>query len=109
MEHIETIVLAYVDEKPVACGGFKVYENETVEIKRMYVEPEHRGRGIASQILLELEKWAIELGYTRSILETGRKQGEAIGLYGKRGYQQIENYGQYRGQANSVCFEKKLQ
>lgn len=109
MESTESVVLAYLDQLPVACGGFKVHDDETVEIKRMYVKPAYRGRGIASRILLELESWAIELGYSRSLLETGTKQAEAIGLYQKNGYRQIENYGPYREQPGSVCFEKKLQ
>lgn len=109
MESTESVVLAYLDQLPVACGGFKVHDDETVEIKRMYVKPAYRGRGIASRILVELEGWAMELGYARSILETGEKQAEAIGLYQKNGYRQIENYGPYREQPGSVCFEKKLQ
>lgn len=109
MESTESVVLAYIDQFPVACGGFKVHDDETVEIKRMYVKPAYRGRGIASRILVELEGWAMELGYSRSLLETGKKQAEAIGLYQKNGYRQIENFGPYREQPGSVCFEKKLQ
>lgn len=108
MDFIETIVLAYVDQIPVGCGGFKKYNDETVEIKRMYVKPEYRGKGIASKILQELENWAIEFGYIKSILETGKKQEEAISLYQKKGYELIENYGQYKDMPTSVCFEKQL-
>jgi GNAT superfamily N-acetyltransferase len=80
----------------------------TVEIKRMFVRPKQCGKGLASSVLRELESWAQELGYTHAILETGRKQAEAIGLYQKYGYKRIENYGQYQGMANSVCFGKNL-
>jgi putative acetyltransferase len=108
VDALDTIVLAYLDNKPVACGCFKVFEKETVEIKRMVVKPEFRGRGIAKMILLELEKWAIEQGYFKSVLETGIGQSEAIRLYARLGYDTIENYGQYKGNRNSICMSKEL-
>jgi GNAT superfamily N-acetyltransferase len=74
----------------------------------MYVLPEQRGKGIAHQILNELEKWAKELGYADCILETGKKQIEAIGLYQKAGYLIIRNYGQYQGVEYSVCMQKSI-
>jgi GNAT superfamily N-acetyltransferase len=79
-----------------------------MEIKRMYTSPESRKMGIASRVLSELEKWAFELSYGKCILETGKRQTEAIGLYIKTRYTRIPNYGQYAGVENSVCFEKKL-
>lgn len=74
----------------------------------MYVQPEHRGAGIAKRILAELEAWAFELGFFKAILETGKGQPEALGLYEKCGYNRIENYDQYAGMKNSVCFNKEL-
>jgi GNAT superfamily N-acetyltransferase len=74
----------------------------------MYTLPGKRGRGIASRILNELEKWAAELSYNKCILETGNRQPEAIMLYQKNGYNRIPNYGQYQGIENSVCFEKEI-
>jgi len=79
-----------------------------MEVKRMYTLPESRGKGISSKVLGELEKWATELSCKKCILETGKKQPEAIGLYKKNGYEVIPNYGQYAGIENSVCFEKDL-
>ncbi len=79
-----------------------------MEIKRMFTLPEARGIGIASLILAALESWAAELDFSKCILETGFKQPEAIALYEKNGYSRIENYGQYAGVENSLCFEKKL-
>jgi GNAT superfamily N-acetyltransferase len=108
VELIEAVVLAYVGPDPIACGGYKKYDNDSVEIKRMYVKPEYRGRGIASKVLLELENWANEIGYSVAILETGSKQQEAISLYRKEGYEQIENYGQYEELPYSVCFKMNL-
>jgi GNAT superfamily N-acetyltransferase len=74
----------------------------------MYVSPQNRKKGIASMILSELEKWASELSASKCILETGKRQYEAVGLYKKSGYQLIPNYGQYAGVENSLCFEKDL-
>ncbi len=79
-----------------------------MEIKRMYTVVERRGKGIASEVLRELEIWAAELSCHTCILETGRRQPEAIALYEKSGYTQIPNYGQYAGVENSVCFQKKI-
>lgn len=75
----------------------------------MYVSPESRGKGVATKILSELERWAAEQGFVKCILETGKKQAEAIGLYQKNGYASIPNYGQYAEVESSVCFEKKVQ
>lgn len=105
---INYVVLAYDNETAVGCGAIKEYQSDIMEIKRMFVPQQNRGKGIATFVLTELEKWAFELGYWKCILETGYKQSEAIFLYRKCGYQVIPNYGQYEGVTNSVCFEKIL-
>jgi len=107
-DSIRNVIVCYFHEKPVGIGAFKQYEPGKAEIKRMFVLPEFRGKGIAFQILQELEKWAAELDYTESILETGKKQPEAIALYEKSGYKIISNYGQYENVENSVCMSKKI-
>lgn len=108
IDKIRHVVLAYDNDKPVGCGAIKEFDPTAMEIKRMYTLPEARKKGIASSILSELEKWSDELSYRRCVLETGRKQPEAIALYEKSGYKRIENYGQYAGIENSLCFEKRL-
>jgi GNAT superfamily N-acetyltransferase len=108
ISNIRYVVLASEDERPSGCGAIKEFVPGTMEIKRMYVKPEFRRKGIAAAILTELENWARELSCTKCILETGRRQPEAIGLYKKAGYKSIPNYGQYDGVENSVCFEKDL-
>ena len=108
IDRIKHVVLAYEDGIPMGCGAIKEYAPETAEIKRMYVPPEGRKKGIASAVLSELEKWAAELSYRHCILETGKRQPEAIGLYRKNGYAMIPNYGQYADTENSVCFAKEL-
>jgi len=106
---IKNVVVYYENEKPLGCGAFKSYDTETVEIKRMYTQPQARGKGIASKILAELEKWAAELGYKAAVLETGNMQIEAINLYQKLQYQIIPNYGQYANVENSVCMKKQIE
>jgi GNAT superfamily N-acetyltransferase len=108
IDKIKHAVLFYQNNTPIACGAIKEYDSNSVEIKRMYTVPEFRGKGIASLVLSELETWAAELGYKRCVLETGKKQPEAISLYTKNGYRLISNYGQYAGIENSICFEKIL-
>ena len=105
---LNQVLIAYENNLPVGCGAFRTYTENTVEIKRMYVPELNRNKGIASKILDELEAWAKELGNTKCILETGIIQVEAIGLYLKNGYEKIENYGNYKGVANSICFEKTI-
>ena len=108
IQNLHNVILCYIDDKPVGCGAFKEYEQTAVEIKRMFVEPAFRGRGIGLGILNELELWAAELNYAACILETGKKQPEAIHLYQKAGYAIIKNYGQYENVENSVCMKKDL-
>lgn len=105
---IKHVVVAYENGMPVGCGAVKAYAVDTIEVKRMFVPVNKRGHGIASKILNELESWSNELNYQRCILETGKKQPEAIALYLKSGYKIIPNFGQYEHVENSVCFEKEL-
>ncbi|MDR2229636.1 MAG: GNAT family N-acetyltransferase [Flavobacteriaceae bacterium] len=105
---IQNVIVAYSDKIPVGCGAIKIYDNNTMEVKRMFVLKEQRGKKIAGTILNNLEQWAKELSYNKCILETGDKMPEAIGLYRKSGYKQIPNYGQYENVESSLCFEKIL-
>jgi len=107
-DDIKHVVVFYENEEAAGCGAFKLFSPGIVEIKRMYVRPESRKKGIASKILTELEQWAASYAYTECILETGKKQPEAIALYVKSGYHQIPNYGQYANVENSVCMRKVL-
>jgi GNAT superfamily N-acetyltransferase len=109
IDHIKHVVVAYVNNEAVGCGAIKAYMPDAVEVKRMYVQPGKRGQGIASTLLKALEAWTVELRYTKCVLETGKKQPEAIGLYHKNGYTVIPNYGQYENVENSVCFEKIME
>lgn len=108
IDAIKHVVVAYDGRTPIGCGAIKPFSADAMEVKRMYVLPAARKKGIATAILSELETWAGELLYRSCILETGKKQPEAIRLYVKNGYVRIANYGQYTGVANSLCFEKKI-
>jgi putative acetyltransferase len=108
IQQLQHVVVCFVNDEPVGCGAFKPFEEDKVEVKRMFVMPQLRGRGIGLQVLQELERWAVELGYKACVLETGKKQPEAISLYTKAGYHIIPNYGQYANVENSVCMMKQL-
>ena len=108
IESLKNVIVAYVNSEPVGCGAFKKFDDNRVEIKRMYTSSEHRGIGVASKILKELESWSQEMSYSTSILETGKRQIEAVQFYKKNNYKIITNYGQYLGKDNSLCFEKEL-
>jgi putative acetyltransferase len=108
LDGIKYVILAKIGEETVGCGAIKRFDAESMEVKRMFVLTAHRGKGIAKGILRELENWASELGFKRCVLETGKRQTEAIALYFSCGYQVMPNYGQYIGMENSVCFEKQL-
>ena len=105
---LKNCIVIFEDETAVACGSIKAFDEQSMEIKRMFTLREMRGKGIASKILNQLENWTKELGFSKTILETGIKQTEAIALYEKCGYKIIPNYGQYSGIENSVCYEKSL-
>lgn len=108
IDHIQHVVVAYLNDEAVGCGAFKPYADSLVEIKRMFVRPALRGQRIAQQVLTELETWAAELNVSGFVLETGKRQPEAIRLYQRCGYEIIPNYGQYAGVENSVCMQKLI-
>lgn len=108
IDNIRYALVAWLDKQPVGIGALRQYGSDSMEIKRMFVLPSCRRKGIAKEILGALEAWAGELGFTNCILETGKKQPEAIQLYRKAGYTIIPNYGQYEHVENSVCMAKQI-
>ncbi|WP_298486480.1 GNAT family N-acetyltransferase [uncultured Maribacter sp.] len=108
IQSLKYVLVVYVNDIPVGCGAIKLLNTSSMEIKRMYVSPKTRGKGIATRILKELESWTKELNYTSCILETGIRQTEAVALYKKCNYNIIPNYGQYIGVKNSLCFKKEV-
>jgi len=108
LDNIKYVLVAYDQGLPIACGAIKEYDQDTMEIKRMFVRPNYRNQGLASLILKSLEQWCLELHYTKCMLETGINQPEAIRLYEKNNYTKIPNYGPYINVENSFCFLKVL-
>ena len=101
-------VVGYLDTDAVAMGGVRRIDDDTVEIKRMYVVPEQRGRGLSRVVLAHLESLARELGATRILLETGQKQPEAMRLYETAGYERVPGFGHYKCEPDSVSYGKSV-
>jgi GNAT superfamily N-acetyltransferase len=109
-------LIAYdASDRPVATGGWRSQdkndegnEDGDAELKRMYVVPDMRGRGLARRILTALEEDARAAGRVRMVLETGDKQPEAIGLYMATGYEPCAKFGYYRCYEDSRCYAKTL-
>lgn len=107
IDGLQHCLVAYDGENPVGCGAIRFFDDDTMEIKRMFVKPGYRRNGIGSKILAELESWTRELGKKYTILETGKRQDEAVSLYEKT-YSKIPNFGQYQTAENSLCYKKEL-
>jgi GNAT superfamily N-acetyltransferase len=101
-------VIVFDGDDPVACGAIRRHDAESAEIKRMWVRPGARGRGLARLVLRELEATAAARGYRALVLETGLRQPEAIALYESHGYTTVPNFGFYKESALSVCYRKEL-
>jgi GNAT superfamily N-acetyltransferase len=101
-------LVGYIDDLPVACGGYRMLETGVAEIRQMFVVPEHRGKGFARDLLDVLETFAIKSRYRIARLETGTLQPDAIHLYSKARYRTIDKYGPHRDNPRSICFEKAL-
>ena len=112
-EHLEPgkgdFLVARVDGAAVGCGAFRLLDPQTAEVKRMYVEPGHRGQGVGRAVLAQLEQMAATAGARRLVLETGVHQAEAIALYRSAGYVPVECWGEYAAAVTSRCFEKRLE
>ena len=98
-----------VDGTPAGCGGLKLFGAEYGEVKRMYVRPAFRGQGLARLLLDHLADYARSHGIAVLRLETGIHQHAAIGLYERAGFRRIPPFGEYRDEAVSRCYEKRIQ
>lgn len=102
------MLLASLAGEAVGCAGVRRIDDATAELKRMYVRPQARGRGIAKQLLAACEREARALGYGQLWLETGTMQPEAVTLYLTSGYEPIPAFGQYAGQSLSIHLGRAL-
>jgi ribosomal protein S18 acetylase RimI-like enzyme len=101
-------LLAWLDGALVGCGGLRPLGPDVGEVKRMYVRPAARGRGVARRLLAALEAAAAAQGFRAVRLETGKGLQAAIRLYDSAGYAPIACFGEYAGDPYSVCYEKRL-
>jgi putative acetyltransferase len=101
-------LVGVVGGRAVACAAWQALADGLAELKRMYVRPAFRGRGIARQLIVAIEEEALAAGRPVIRLHTGDYLSAAIALYQSSGYHQIPAYGPYVGDPYSVCFEKRL-
>lgn len=117
-EHVALTLLLVLDGEPVGCGSLRDLGPEpgadpehapgTGEVKRVYVVPQVRGRGLSRTLMRALEDRAVGLGWTRLVLETGLQQPDALGLYLSLGYRPVERYGEWADVLDSRCLAKGL-
>ena len=107
-ESISDVLIAYADGKAAGCAGLKKYSDQDVEIKRVWVEPEWRGKHIATQLMDRIEDKARQMGFKRAILQTRPVMPDAVGLYENRGYVLIENYPPYDKLEGAICMALDL-
>lgn len=107
-ESISDVLLAYMDGVAVGCAGLKKYNDSDVEIKRVWVEPDYRGRHIATELMDRIEDKAREMGFKRAVLQTRPIMEDAVGLYEKRGYELIGNYPPYDKFEGAICMALNL-
>ena len=107
-EYVSDVIIASVNGTAVGCAGLKPYSESDAEIKRVWVEPNYRRNHIADELMNQIERKAMERGFQRIILQTRPIMKDAVGLYLKRGYCQIENYPPYDQLDGAVCFAKVL-
>ena len=108
LDEIREAIVVYDNGKPVGGGAIRRYDDENVELKRVFVHNEYQGQGIGSRLVSLLIEWAAQLGYRRMILETGELLAESCAVYKKLGFAVIPNYGPYADMPESLCMAKDI-
>ena len=108
LDEIQEAIVVYENNQAIGGGAIRRYDDENIELKRVFVHPEYQGRGIGSKLVSLLIEWARELGYQRIILETGELLAESCAVYKKLGFEVIPNYGPYANMPESLCMAKDL-
>lgn len=108
LDKIKEAIVVYDENTLVGAGSIRKYDIQNVELKRIYISPLFRGRGIGTELVSRLMEWAKELGYQRMILETGERLTESCALYKKLGFEIIPNYGPYENMKESLCMARDL-
>ncbi len=106
LNDIHDVIVLYEDELPIGCASFKKYDNDSAEVKRVFIKAEYRGQGISHRLMNLLEELGKSKGYKYFILESGEPLVSAMALYRKIGYKVIPNYGQYKDMPDSICMKK---
>lgn len=106
--NIHDVIVVYKDEKTIGCGAYKLYDGETIEIKRVYVDESMRGIGVGKELIRRLESYARIAGFRYAVLETDEIMTRAVEFYRKYGYKIIPNYGSHADKSGCVCMSKKL-
>lgn len=108
LDEIREAIVVYEDNKAVGGGAIRRYDDENIELKRVFVHPEYQGQGVGSRLVSLLIEWGGELGYKRMILETGELLAESCAVYKKLGFKVIPNYGPYADMPESLCMAMDL-
>ncbi len=108
LDEIKEAIVVREDDKLIGGGAIRRYDDENIELKRVFVHVEYQGQGIGSRLVSLLIEWAVELGYKRMILETGELLAESCAVYKKLGFKVIPNYGPYVDMPESLCMAKDL-
>ncbi|MGN0353848.1 MAG: GNAT family N-acetyltransferase [Muricoprocola sp.] len=108
LDKIKEAIVVYDEKTLVGAGSLRKYNAQDVELKRIYISPSYRGKGIGTELVSQLMEWAKELGYQRMILETGERLKESCALYKKLGFEIIPNYGPYENMKESLCMARDL-
>ena len=107
-ENMTALAVAYENDTPIACGAWKRIDATTAELKRLYVLPQFRRKGVARSLIASLEADAAAAGIRRMILETAVDTADSHRLYLSAGYRIMDYYGSPAGAENCLCFHKKL-
>lgn len=102
------VIILLDSNKPVACASYRPYNDDDVEFKRVYVKKEYRKRGIAFNLIRQLEKHAVENDFRHSYIVTGKNNSAAIRLYEKLHYRQISKFGQFKDDESVICMKKEF-
>jgi len=107
-DDLDFAFVGYLERLPVTCAGLKSYGSDRYELKRMFTLPEKRRNGYSKMMLNHLVDFAKSNDKVALVLETGKRQAEAIALYESYGFTRVVNFGPYAGVENSCCFELEV-
>lgn len=108
LDTLDYVIIAYDGQQAVGCAALRKYSETEIEVKRVFVKETYRGQGIGGQMLKHLIKHAQKIGYRRMLLETGAFLDASVRLYRRYGFEQIDNYGDYKNMPESLCMGREI-